>query len=494
MNFEQFVVLSKNYNLIPIYKIYHADLLSPALIYYKLKDITKNSFLFESVNSHGQLARYSFIGFNPSKTIIYEKKQLKVKVLNQETAVNTNFFDYISNELDKYKIPELDALPYFTGGYVGYNGFETFSDIEPIVNFTYKNITDIPDAIYCKYEFIIVYDHVKNQIIFINNCDITNSDDDLKTKYNNCINYILKVKNIIFSNKISKLNNFTYDKYIKSYLSDTDFCQIVEKAKKHIYDGDIYQIVLSNKFETKYNGDLFNLYRALRVINPSSYMHYIEFENNIKIVGASPEDLVKVKYDKATILPIAGTIKRGKTEEEDIEHEQILLNDKKELSEHIMLVDLARNDLGKVCKLDTVKVIENKKVHKFSHLMHIVSKVEGQVDENSSSIDVLKSAFPAGTVSGAPKISAINLINELEKIKRDIYAGGIGYIGFNKHIDICIAIRTFYAVNKRLFWQSGAGIVYDSIPEKELLETKIKAAALIEALKFAEVINENITN
>jgi anthranilate synthase component 1 len=289
-------------------------------------------------------------------------------------------------------------------------------------------------------------------------------------------------------------SNFTLEGSIKEHFDTEEFYKQVEAGKQNIVEGDIFQIVLSKRFSAGYTGDLLNVYRALRIINPSPYMYYLEFENDFTIIGTSPEDLLKVKNRRAQLLPIAGTRRRGKTPAEDRELENDLVNDPKEQAEHTMLVDLGRNDLGRVCKYGTVSVTEMMKVQRFSHVMHMVSKVEGDLADEKDSIDALKSCFPAGTVTGAPKIRAIQLIDEYEKQERNVYAGAVGYFDFSGNLDMCIAIRTLFAKKDIVFWQAGAGIVADSLPDLEAKEIRNKSAAMINALKYAEVIDENISN
>lgn len=494
MQFEEFIKLSKNFNLIPVSLKFAVDFQTPAKIYNYLRSLSENSFLLESVDNQENPARYSFIGINPECIVIGNKNRVTLKTDNNTQFVDKDIFSFLKDLLNKYKIPEISGLPYFTGGYIGYISFEAFEMIEESVDLSNLDLMNIPDVILGKFNTLIVYDHLKTELQVIENCSVDSLDIGILTeKYNRAINKLNKLKKLILSNENIRTKKFSYDKEIKYFRNDDELIELIEKGKKHIFDGDVYQIVLSNKIHTGYSGDLFNVYRTLRNINPSAYMYHMVLEN-LTIIGTSPEDLLKVRNNKISMLPIAGTIKRGKTEDEDYLLQEQLLNDKKELSEHIMLVDLARNDIGKVSKLNSVSVTEDKTIKKYSHLMHIVSKVEGELDNKYNSIDALKSAFPAGTVSGAPKIKAIELIGKLEQTKRNIYAGAIGYISFNGNIDMCIAIRTFFANNENIFWQSGAGIVYDSIPQNEINEFKTKSAVLFEALKLAEELSENITN
>ncbi len=491
MTFEDFLKYSKNYKTIPVYEIITSDLITPVLAYLKIRRNSNNSFLLESVESIGQLARYSFIGRNPDQIISNNGNQLKINSNGNISILNKNIFNYLSENIEKFNSLKLDSLPNFTGGIVGYLGFENIELIEEVTVANKKDELNIPDSIFGIYNTIIAFDHYKHQTIIINNVHL-NETSNLKEEY-------LKAKSEINILKIELAKpitiNSTFSFNIKEENNQqNEFEKIVTNCKKNIYEGDVIQIVPSVRFKATFEGDLFNVYRALRIVNPSPYMYYFELTNDIKIVGTSPEDLLRVQNKNATILPIAGTRKRGKTEAEDQLLETDLLNDKKEIAEHVMLLDLARNDLGRVCELDTVALTEKMSIHKFSHVMHIVSRVEGILSENQNCIDALKSSFPAGTVSGAPKIRAIQLINKYEKTKRNIYAGAIGYIDFRGNLDMCIAIRTFFAKGNKLYWQAGAGIVADSIPENEYAECLNKAAALKNALNFAEVINENFSN
>ena len=276
-------------------------------------------------------------------------------------------------------------------------------------------------------------------------------------------------------------------------MTTEEFYKLVNLSKENILNGDIFQIVLSKRFSMQFTGDVFNVYRALRILNPSPYMYYMEFADELKILGTSPENLVKVKNRIAELLPIAGTRKRGQTTEEDKKLESDLVNDPKELAEHVMLLDLGRNDLGRFCEYSTVNVVENMFVQRYSHVMHLVSRVHGKLDEDKDCIDALKACFPAGTVTGAPKIRAIQLINDYENIRRNIYAGAIGYIDFSGNMDMCLAIRTLFAKGNTAYWQAGAGIGADSIPELEAKEIRNKSAVIKNALEYARGIDESIS-
>lgn len=501
MKFEEFKILSKNYNLIPVYEIITADLLTPVLAYLKIRENNSQSFLLESVEGSMSLARYSFIGKNPYKIIKNKKLELIEKTKNKENTLQKNIFDFIKDELKKYNQPKLEELPDFTGGIVGYLGYENVSLFETVLNFnSYRNNGfDNYDSILGLYKNILAFDHYKHQIILISNVflddfiNINDINNPLEAAYQSAQKEISKLKN-----ELNKPFVFT-DKFIlknetNNEIDKESFHQLVEQCKQNIIEGDIFQIVPSKRFSTNYEGELFNVYRALRIINPSPYMYYLEFENGVKVAGTSPEDLLKVKNRKAQLLPIAGTRRRGRTKEEEIILEEDLKNDPKEKAEHTMLVDLGRNDLGRVCKYDSVKVTQMMEIHKYSHVMHLVSKIEGELSEDKNSIDALMSCFPAGTVTGAPKIRAMELIYEYEKLPRNVYAGAVGYFDFSGNLDMCIAIRTLFVKEDKIYWQAGAGIVADSKSELEAKEIQNKAAVILNALKFAEVIDENISN
>ncbi|MCP5063576.1 MAG: anthranilate synthase component I [Ignavibacteriae bacterium] len=492
MDKTQFEKFAKEYNVIPVYEIITADLLTPVLAYLKIREKGTFSFLLESVEGIGRLARYSFIGHSPSSTIFSDKSKTVIKSKDNTEEKDLELLDYLSQQVDSFNHPTIEDLPDFTGGIVGYFGFEIISQIEKTTEFTGKKDDEFPEAILGVFDSIIAFDHYKHRIILISNVfvkksgDINKLYDEAKSKINN-----LKKK---LSKSVELKSDFELTGDIQDQINQEKFSKKIEKCKNNIYDGDVFQLVISERFSSNYKGDLLNLYRALRIINPSPYMYIMEFDKNLSIIGTSPEDLLKVKDRNATILPIAGTRRRGKTSEEDLKLEVELLADKKEIAEHTMLVDLARNDLGRVCEYDTVKVTEIMNVHRFSHVMHIVSRVEGELSQEQNCIDALKASFPAGTVSGAPKIRAIQLINEYEELSRGPYAGSVGYIDFNGNLDMCIAIRTLFASNKKIYWQAGAGIVADSKANLELKEIKNKSAVLESALKFAEVIDENFSN
>jgi len=490
MEYAQFEKLAENYNRIPVYIKVTADLLTPVLAYLKLRKKEGHCFLLESVEGIGRLARYSFIGVNPSKVITNYGLEISILENGRQTGCKMNLFDYLKEMMTSVRAAKVEELPDFTGGIVGYLGYENIALVEDVIHFRDKNHFGTPDAVFGLYDTIIAFDHYKHQIILITNVSLDKNTNREKI--------FRQAKEELHERWIQLLEPIEFRSDFEIRLDETEngendkFIDNVRAGKKNIEEGDIFQIVLSRRFQATYSGDLLNVYRALRIINPSPYMYFIELGGNFTIIGTSPEDLLNVKNRKATILPIAGTRKRGQTPDEDSQLEEDLRKDPKELAEHVMLVDLARNDLGRISQFNTVRVVENMSVHRFSHVMHLVSRVEGILSENKDCIDALMAAFPAGTLTGAPKIRAIQLIESYEKIRRNVYGGAIGYIDFNGNLDMCIAIRTLFAKGSTLYWQAGAGIVADSDPQMELKEIENKSAVLLSALKYAEVIDEDI--
>jgi anthranilate synthase component 1 len=491
MTFEQFSSLSKDYNLIPVYEIITADLLTPVMAYLKIRQSGKQSFLLESVEGSLNLARYSFIGVDPEKIIKNKKKKLVINDESSEIIKDDSIFNQLRNEIKGIKQAKLPELPSFTGGIVGFLGYENISLIENVLEFDYPSINQY-DSSFGVYKTILAFDHYKHQIILITNILLNNSSD-LQQIYDSAKKTINKLKALLRKPEMN-IDEFKISEWTKNDFDKDSFCSLVNEAKENIVNGEIFQIVLSKRFSAKFEGDLINVYRSLRMINPSPYMYYMEFEDNSTVIGTSPEDLVRVKNKKVQTLPIAGTRRRGKNEQEDGELENNLLNDPKELAEHTMLVDLGRNDLGRVCKYGTVRVSKLMRIQKYSHVMHIVSKVEGELADGKDSIDALMSCFPAGTVTGTPKIRAMQLITEMENEERNVYAGAVGYLDFSGDLDMCIAIRTLFSSGDVIYWQSGAGLVADSKPELEEKEIFNKSAVMVNALKYAEGINENLNN
>ena len=439
----------------------------------------KNSFIFESVEKGVIKGRYTIFGKNPdiiwefnNKNIYYINKNKKKKIKGDPVKIINNIIKNFNFKTPK-KLPPLCSL---LAGYFSYDTIRYFEKIKD----TCIDDLKIPDIRIMRPTTLVIHDNFKKKIFFIKNCFLDKKIYDYEKKYTDIQD---ELNNLIIQSKISasyKDRNLV-KKTIKSNISKKQFLENVKKAKKYIQIGDIFQVVLSQRFETKLTKKPLSIYKRLRLTNPSPFMFYFNF-NDFQIIGASPEILVRLRDNEVTIRPIAGTRPRGKNLSEDNFYKKDLLSDKKEISEHLMLLDLGRNDIGKISKINTVKVTEQFKIEKYSHVMHIVSNVTGEFDKKKSKYDTLMAGFPAGTVSGAPKIRAMEIIDELEKNKRKIYAGGIGYFSANGDFDTCIALRTALAKNGKYYVQAGAGIVADSIPEKEFQETVNKSKALIKAL------------
>lgn len=492
MDVTRFVELAQKYNVIPVYERITADLLTPVLAFLKLRKNAAYPFLLESVEGIGRLARYSFIGKNPQTVFYNHGKSITIEKDGTTEHRDESMFDYLQKLSKQFNQPKISALPDFTGGIVGYFGYESVALIEDVLSFEKQSDIGMPDAAFGLYKTIVAFDHYKHQLLLITN--VTPSAYDNPTEAFYAAKETLNEIKDDLNQEITYKSDFSLKTKPSNHIDFEPYAEQIEKCRKNIYEGDVFQIVYSKRFQAEYSGDLFNVYRSLRMINPSPYMYYMETLDNCKIIGTSPEDLLKVKDRKATILPIAGTRRRGKTDADDIVMEKELLADEKERAEHTMLVDLARNDLGRVCKYGTVKVIENMNIHRFSHVMHIVSRVEGELHPDKDCIDALKASFPAGTVSGAPKIRAMQLLSEYETIKRNIYAGAIGYVDFSGNLDMCISIRTLFAIDNTINIQAGGGIVADSQPKLEMKEIQNKSAVLINALEYAEVIDESSYN
>ena len=444
--------------------------------------IEKNSFIFESVEKGKIKGRYTIFGKNPDKIwefnnnnsyLIKNKKKIKLKDSPHKLIEN------IIEEF-KFKIPS--GLPPISSLISGYFSYDSIRYIENIPN-TCKDDLKVPDVRLLRPKTLIIHDNLKKKIFYIINIfkdeKISNYSKkylEIKSELSNLLDQ--SSKKVIFKSKSNKIKNIN----VKSNTSKNKFLNIVNKAKKYIKLGDIFQVVLSQRFEAKLTKKPLEIYKKLRVTNPSPFMYFFNFKD-FQIIGASPEILVRLRDDKITVRPIAGTRPRGKTSSQDKFYEKDLLKDKKELSEHLMLLDLGRNDAGKVSKINTVKVTESFVIEKYSHVMHIVSNVVGKYNKKFSKFRSLLAGFPAGTVSGAPKIRAMEIIDELENSKRKVYAGGIGYFSANGEFDTCIALRTAVAKNNKFYVQAGAGIVADSVPKKEYEETVNKAKALINALR-----------
>ena len=442
----------------------------------------KNSFIFESVEKRRIRGRYTIVGADPDKIWEFNKNNIYLFEKNKKKKIKSSPYPYLKKLVENFNFPIPKKIPSLCSLLVGYFSYDIIRYIEKVPNKCLDDLK-IPDVRLMRPKTIIIHDNLLKKIYFIVNCFADEKIVNYKKYYSEHVAKIQSLTNLTLNLKKNNEVKFFYKKKlkVKSNISKNKFKNIVLKAKKYIKRGDIFQVVLSQRFETKLTKKPLEIYKKLRIKNPSPFMYFFNF-SDFQIIGTSPEILVRLRNNIITIRPIAGTRPRGSTPKKDKFYKNQLLNDKKELSEHLMLLDLGRNDVGKVSKINSVNVSEKFKVEKYSHVMHIVSNVNGEFDNKHSLLDTLLAGFPAGTVTGAPKIRAMEIIDELEKSKRKMYAGAIGYFSANKSFDTCIALRTALIKNNKFYIQSGAGIVADSVPEKEYVETVNKAKALIKSL------------
>ncbi len=509
LNFNEFKSLalaskSKGGNLIPLYKEILGDIDTPVSAFLKLNG--KPAFLLESVVGGEKWARYSFIGIDPALTIALHGRNVEIKGKDRadvrELSGTDDPLDMVKEILSGYKPVKVKGLPRFSGGFVGYLGYDVVKFFERVSDMQRPGI-DMPDVFFMLTDTIIVFDNLKQTIKVVYN--VYTEGKDLKEAYKDAEKRINEIINRLMSKTIkregeekSPQSPFTkggseeiFNNGFSSNFKKQDFLDAVSKAKEYVMSGDVVQVVLSQRFQRHAGSHPFDIYRTLRVINPSPYMYYLD-TGEAALVGSSPEILVRLEGDKITLRPIAGTRRRGDTESEDRSLEDDLKKDPKEIAEHIMLVDLGRNDVGRVARIGSVKVTELMMVEKYSHVMHMVSNVEGSIKEGLDAFDVFRACFPAGTVSGAPKVRAMEIIEELEPTKRGAYAGAVGYFGYSGNMDTCITIRTLIIKNGKVYVQAGAGIVADSVPENEYIETVNKAMAMMKAVEHASRRTSNL--
>ncbi len=471
--------------VVPVNRRLSADLLTPVSALLALRQNSHHAFLLESVEGGDNMARYSFLGRNPYRIVRSSGRKVTIEHLRRNETVttpDTDVFDVLHRFMDEFVEVKLSGLPRFRCGAVGYLGYDNVRLIEHLPDPPADDL-NLPDAIWCFYDSLAAFDRLKHQIVLIANVFIT-PGSDLDEKYTQATERIQGLEHDLQTPFRSPDPVRLGSEQLTSNFAREDFEAVVTEAKQRIYEGDIFQVVLSQRFSLSFEGDPFNLYRALRQVNPSPYLFYLDM-GEVSLIGSSPEVLVRVEEKHAELLPIAGTRPRGETPEEDEQLARDLLADAKERAEHLMLVDLGRNDLGRISKLGSVTVDRYAYVERYSHVMHIVSAVSGLLRDNMTTMDVLRACFPAGTVSGAPKVKAMEIIDELEPTRRGIYAGAVGYIDFSGNMDMCIAIRTMVVQENHIFIQAGAGIVADSMPALEYEETKNKARALRQALFIA---------
>jgi len=476
---------SQGYNRIPLVLQTFADLDTPLSLYLKLAN-KPYSYLLESVQGGERFGRYSIIGL-PAKTRIVAHGN-QVQVLEGQTVLesveNANPLDFVKSFQARFKTPPYESLPRFTGGLAGYFGYETIRYIEKRLAHTHKpDAINVPDILLMVSEELAVVDNLSGKLYFIVYADPAQIDAYAKARKR-----LAELLAMLRTSVAIPLSVATEATVASSEFGEENFKTAVKRAQQYILEGDIMQVVLSQRIAQKFSAPPLSLYRALRSLNPSPYMFYYDMDDH-HVVGASPEILVRLENGTVTARPIAGTRPRGKNRAHDLALAEELLADPKERAEHVQLMDLGRNDVGRVAETGTVKVTDNMMIERYSHVMHIVSNVEGKLKAGMDAIDVIKATFPAGTVSGAPKVRAMEIIDELEPSKRGIYAGAVGYLGFNGDMDVAIAIRTGVIKNNMLYVQAGAGIVADSIPQSEWDETQNKARAVLRA---AELVQEGL--
>lgn len=487
MQQQEFENLAQEFTAIPVYRRLMADTLTPVSLFLSLREEAEYPFLLESVEGGEQVARYSFLGRNPYQVLRYDGNNVTLRHNGNEESLDESYFDALKDLTTRHTEPSIPDLPRLSGGAVGFSSYDTIREIEDLGD-TPSDDLDIPEAIWAFYDEIFAFDHVKQQVLIIKTVFVE-GQESVDALYNDAQDRLDAVEELVFKPEHSTGSFSINPDDLSSNVSQPQFEEMVNKAKNYIYEGDIFQVVLSQRFETGFSGDRFMLYRALRMVNPSPYLFFLDFDDFV-LVGSSPEVLVRVQDDTAQLLPIAGTRPRGDTPEEDMALENDLKNDPKEIAEHVMLVDLGRNDLSRVCKPASVKPVRQQVIERYSHVMHIVSDVKGELADENTAVDALMRCFPAGTVSGAPKIRAMEIIDELETTKRGPYAGAVGYFDFSGNMDTCIVIRTMMVTESKVYIQAGAGIVADSDPQKEYVETKNKADALVEALSVALSLTE----
>ena len=490
-SFDEVKKIAKNeeYKRIPIVYELFSDVATPIEVLRILKNISKHCYMLESIEGAENWGRYSFLGFDPlleftcQNNVVQIKGDCEFNKFNEEiiTIETDNPSQIIRDLIRKNKSPKLESLPPFTGGFVGYFAYDYIKYSEPSLNLDAENQDQFKDIDIMLFDKVIAFDNFRQKIIIIFNM----KTDDLENNYKKACDELKGIADLIINGQKAEFQPLKLKSDFKPVFSREEYGEMVLKAKEYIRQGDIFQVVLSNRIEAEIEGSLFDTYRVLRTTNPSPYMFYFS-SNDIEIAGASPETLVKVNNTKLYTFPLAGTRPRGKTVEEDLELEKELLADEKELAEHNMLVDLGRNDIGRIAEIGSVAVDKYMSVERFSHVMHIGSTVTGKLRKDLDSLAALDSILPAGTLSGAPKIRACEIINELEDNKRGIYGGAIGYVDLSGNLDTCISIRIAFARNNKVFIRSGAGIVADSVPDAEFDESMNKAAAVINALKTAD--------
>lgn len=474
------IAASGEYQCIPVSCELYADQYTPIGVLRKLKRVSSHCYMLESIEDNQKWGRYTFLGYDPKLELTCTDGKLTIKNGTTFTVEAAHPGEYIRQVLRDNKSPKLAGLPTFTGGLVGYFSYDYMKYAESSLKLDAEDREGFKDVDLMLFDKVIAFDHFRQKITLIVNIRC----EELETEYHRAEVELATMCRLLAEGEMLRSIPGKCTSDFRALFSEEQYCRMVEKAKHYIHEGDIFQVVLSNRLEADYEGSLLDTYRVLRTTNPSPYMFYFS-SDDIEIAGASPETLVKLEDGTLHTFPLAGTRPRGETDEQDMALERELLADDKECAEHNMLVDLGRNDLGRMSKIGTVQVEKYMSIERFSHVMHIGSTVSGQIREDKDALDAVSAVLPAGTLSGAPKIRACEIIDELEQVKRGIYGGAIGYIDFTGNLDTCIAIRIAYAKNGKVFVCSGAGIVADSVPENEYQECLNKAKAVVRAIETA---------
>ena len=477
--------IAPGYDIVPVYMEILSDVRTPISVLKALKQVSSHTYLLESADNSNHWGRYSFLGYDPKIELFCKNHKMTIKDGTTRTFESSDPAAEIRNILSQYKSPRLEELPTFTGGFVGYFACEYIRYIEPTLDFPtpdddFAMVNDVDLMLFDK---VIAFDHYKNKIYLIANI----STNDLERNYNKAELELKPLADLVVNGKEADVPKGVLKTEFTSEFTKDEFEAVVKKTQHYIKEGDIFQCVVSNRREAEFEGSLLNAYRVLRTLNPSPYMFYLS-GGDVELTGASPETLVKMTDGKMYTFPIAGTMRRGKNEAEDLAIEEKLINDEKELAEHNMLVDLGRNDLGKISKFGSVKVEALHMLQRFSHVIHITSTVSGDIQDGKDALDAIGATLPAGTLSGAPKIRAIEILHELEKSPRGVYGGAVGYIDFSGNMDVCIGIRMAMNKGGKVYVRAGAGIVRDSVPESEFNETLIKGQSMISAITDAQEV------
>ena len=477
--------IAPGYDIVPVYMEILSDVRTPISVLKALKQVSSHTYLLESADNSNHWGRYSFLGYDPKIELFCKHHKMTIKDGTTRTFECSDPAAEIRNILSQYKSPRLEELPTFTGGFVGYFACEYIRYIEPTLDFPTPDddSTMVNDVDLMLFDKVIAFDHYKNKIYLIANI----STNDLERNYNKAELELKTLADLVVNGKEADVPKGVLKTEFTSEFTKDEFEAVVKKTQHYIKEGDIFQCVVSNRREAEFEGSLLNAYRVLRTLNPSPYMFYLS-GGDVELTGASPETLVKLTDGKMYTFPIAGTMRRGKNEAEDLAIEEKLINDEKELAEHNMLVDLGRNDLGKISKFGSVKVEALHMLQRFSHVIHITSTVSGDIQDGKDALDAIGATLPAGTLSGAPKIRAIEILHELEKSPRGVYGGAVGYIDFSGNMDVCIGIRMAMNKGGKVYVRAGAGIVRDSVPESEYNETLIKGQSMISAITNAQEV------